>query len=235
MHQVSLPADGKLHRELLLEVNRSLLSTGYQFELAECVHDQSGALLFIALLAEQERFRVERERGLAFRIYDLGRLFRPLQQLVAPRSAPEGAFIGTVNEYFDRSVGRLELLVEGGVVSGLFYYSGRDHREELQFDGELQDGRVKGSIRGVVSTPSEGDADYLGDWTGVVHPGAGVLYGTWRGWLVDMAPEEAYSGQWGTVSAAALASDVPHLARVRQWLEEVWSASRPEDYPWMLP
>ncbi|MBI3924742.1 MAG: hypothetical protein HY319_04315 [Armatimonadetes bacterium] len=122
-------------------------------------------------------------------------------------------------------------------VSGGFLYSGRDHREELEFLGKLRGDRLSGSIRGLVSTPGAGDSDYLGDWEGRVHPGGHVLYGTWRGWLADTGeqePEDANSGQWGTVSAAALCSEEPHVSRVRLWLEQVWGAARPED-PWMLP
>ncbi|MBI3924302.1 MAG: hypothetical protein HY319_02060 [Armatimonadetes bacterium] len=235
--------DRSLDENILFQLDLLLLRTGFQFEMVECTDDLGSALLFLALLNEYERFVIERERKIPFSILSLARLFRPLGLIGGDLDVSgAGTYSGTVNEFLDRSVGRLELVVEGEEATGRLRYDGTDHREDLEFRGTLDrdTGALSGQIGGRVANDRE-EKDYTGVWSGRMEHGGKVLCGTWKGWLAELGDEEPPDksllnlGEWALLHNQFLAMEDAHLARVRAWLEEVWRARSLAEYPWCLP
>ncbi|MCA9794888.1 MAG: hypothetical protein KC910_23935 [Candidatus Eremiobacteraeota bacterium] len=233
--------NNRIDPSLLLQLNLAILASGLQFELSIFVHPEHGEHFLITVLNREERLEIERHRRLPLIIFSLPRLFVPLGNLGPPRQPAEvTTHLGTVNEFLDRSLGRLELDLEEGAVTGLLRYEGLDHEEDLEWLGSYQDDRLEGTIRGRVQTRAGASEDYVGTFEGLLHHGGKTASGTWRGWVAvegDQPPEDASlinEGEWATIEENCLDHDDPHLRRFKTWLEEVWKARQPQDYSWTL-
>ncbi|MGE0494403.1 MAG: hypothetical protein AB7S38_34645 [Vulcanimicrobiota bacterium] len=233
--------DNRIDPSLLLQLNLAILASGLQFELSIFMHPQEGEHFLITVLNREERFEIERHRRLPFIIFSLPRLFVPLGNLGPALGDPEVmTHLGTVNEFLDRSLGRLELDFEEGSITGLLRYEGLDHEEDLEWLGSYQDDRLRGTIRGRVQTRGGESEDYVGSFEGTLHHGGKTASGTWRGWVGtdgDNPPDDPTlinEGEWATVEETCLEQDDAHMRRFKTWSEEVWKARQPQDYCWTL-
>ncbi len=233
--------DHRFDMMVLVQLNLALFGSPYRFE----VIDPLTGSVFITALTAEERALIERERRLPFYVLDLARMMAPLGRFGSGRrvALPQAVvkFVGTLNEFADRSLGKLEMSLEQSAVTGTFRYYGEDHSERFEFQGRLspEEGLLGGSFRGSIRVAGEERYHpYLGDWVGQLSPGNRVAYGTWRGWLADDGDEKGpedeslvYIGQWGMLEEELLNSEDPYLRRVKRWLQQVWQARNPTDYP----
>lgn len=242
--QLIAPADeGRIDPVVLLQLNLALFRSPLQFELVSYNSPDGQEMFFVTALNRQERFLIEHQRRVPFVIYSLPRTIVPLGVLCPhPDFSEPVEYVGTVNEFLDRCVGKLEFELKGNELTGTLVYEGLDHQESLEFQGtrDPDTQKVSGKVSGLVCTPARGDEDFVGTFQGQLDHNGRVMSGFWRGWVADLGDEEPEDksllniGEWAVLCAPGLARKEPHMDRVRKWLEEVWDARTPEAYPWTL-
>lgn len=241
-HTLVTPADaGELDPVLLLQLNLALFRSAMQFELVTYSDPQGKPMFFVTTLHQEERFLIEHARRIPFVIYSLPRSLVPVGRICPhPDFSEPVNYSGTVNEFLDRCVGKLEFTLDGKQLTGHLVYEGEDHQESLDFAGELdaRTGRLSGKVSGLVCTPERGDEDFTGNFHGKMEHDGRTLSGFWKGWVADLGEDEPKDstllniGEWAVLHEHALKHDDPHVKRVKDWLDRVWAATRPEEYPW---